>query len=144
METLATQAKLGWSYCAIFNPAVSVFTPLACSLLRVAIAAISGREKSSRYKNTSFCQTLIFPASRANNYLKMEIETLCSNFCNWYLLQGPVQSSSFQVVRGKPQISKQEVVDDKGSLAELCSCSNKVCGDSALIYVCAFFLLPFS
>ena len=78
----------------------------------------------------------------------MEIETLycVQTFVIGIYYKGLLNLPRFKwcVVNRKLKISKQEVVDDKGSLAELCSCSNKVRGDSALIYICALFLLPFS
>ena len=59
----------------IFNPAVSVFTPLKYSLLSVASSTAFPTRRCHQDKQyTSFQRTLIFLASRANN-LSMEIET---------------------------------------------------------------------
>ena len=77
----------------------------------------------------------------------MQIETLYSNQTFVFGVYIPRACSIFllaQVVRGKPQRSKQEVVDHKGSLEKCIHILTKLCGNSELIYVCASFFLSFS
>ena len=75
----------------------------------------------------------------------MQIETLYSNQTFVFGVYIPRACSIFllaQVVRGKPQRSKQEVVDHKGSLEKCIHILTKLCGNSELIYVyVSFFCL---
>lgn len=135
----------GWIRFTNFQPSCFSVNTLKVFSVSVAFAMISGQEKSLRHKNTSFCQTVIFPASRTQTLNgNWNIVSCIQTFVFGIYCKGSFRLPPFKwcVVNRKYQNRKSWMIKEvwQSGIHILV----KVVGDSALVNICAFFVLLFS